>query len=43
MSKNCGTSTKPLTDRERKLIQKSIEISVRPANLEDAVHMYKPL
>jgi len=43
MSKNCGTSTKPLTDRGRKLIQKSIEISERPANLEDAVYMYKPL
>lgn len=43
MSKNCGTSTKPLTERERKLINQSIEVTTRPANIEDAAYMYKPL
>jgi hypothetical protein len=43
MSKNSSASIKPLTDRERKLIRQSIEITARPANIEDAAYLYKPL
>lgn len=43
MNEKIGELLKPLTDRERKLISRSVDISVRPARLEDATYMYKPL
>lgn len=43
MTQKDGSSVKPLASRERQLILRSIEISERPATLEDATYMYKPL
>ncbi len=43
MSSKHEALIKPLTERERKLISRSVEICEYPANIENATYMYKPL